>query len=160
MRLTKEIADALNTRHGRPGSRTASSRPRKRRRRYDAKADLHTQLKAAGVPWPRCASHPDGELRFHPVRQWRFDYAWPRSGEGLDRPPVALELEGSVWEQGRHTRGAGFSEDIVKYNEAALLGWKVIRCTPDHVKSGQALTWVLRALGGELALAHTKIRNR
>jgi hypothetical protein len=35
-----------------------------------------------------------------------------------------------VWTNGRHVRGAGFLEDIAKYNRAAVLGWRLIRCTP------------------------------
>lgn len=74
-------------------------------------------FKACGLPVPVC------EHRFAPPRRWRFDYAWP---ELL----VALEVEGGIWTGGRHTRGAGFLNDINKYNRAALLGWTVVRCTP------------------------------
>ena len=66
---------------------------------------------------------PQPEFRFHPSRRWRFDYAWPDHH-------VALEVEGAVWTQGRHTRGSGFLADIEKYNAAAALGWRIIRCTP------------------------------
>jgi len=79
------------------------------------------------------------ELKFHPTRKWRFDYAWPSYR-------VALEVEGAVWTGGRHTRGKGFLGDMEKYNEATLLGWKVYRCTPDQVKSGAAFDLITRAL--------------
>ena len=84
---------------------------------------------------------PDGvpEYHFHPTRRWRFDWAWP-----LQR--VALELEGGVWSQGRHVRGAGYERDCEKYNEAQLLGWIVIRATYGQVESGKAAEWVRRAL--------------
>jgi len=65
---------------------------------------------------------PIREWRFHPVRRWRFDFAWP------DRL-VAVECEGGVWSQGRHVRGRGFENDCWKYNSAAVLGWKVLRVT-------------------------------
>ena len=64
------------------------------------------------------------EFEFHPVRKWRFDYAIPEL-------KIAIENEGGVWSGGRHTRPAGFLNDISKYNEAALLGWRVFRVTPD-----------------------------
>jgi len=71
---------------------------------------------------------PMEEHRFAPPRRWRFDYAWPDK-------KVALEVEGAVWTQGRHTRGSGFLKDMEKYNCAVLLGWRVIRCTPQTLRS-------------------------
>lgn len=66
---------------------------------------------------------PVVELKFHPERRWRFDYAFPAA-------KVALEVEGGVWSGGRHTSGAGFVKDMEKYNAAACLGWKVLRIQP------------------------------
>jgi hypothetical protein len=68
---------------------------------------------------------PLAEYRFHPTREWRFDFAWP------DRW-IALEVEGAVFKRGggRHNRALGFLEDVEKYNEAAVLGWRVVRCAP------------------------------
>ena len=70
-----------------------------------------------GVP------EPATEHRFHPKRKWRFDFAWPDVR-------LALEVEGGVWTGGRHTRGSGFLGDVEKYNAAAVMGWRVLRCTP------------------------------
>lgn len=64
------------------------------------------------------------EYKFHPVRRWRFDYA-------IVEHKIALEVEGGVWTQGRHTRSQGFLGDMEKYNTATLMGWRVFRCTPD-----------------------------
>lgn len=71
------------------------------------------------------------EFRFHPTRRWRFDLAWPDL-------LVACEIEGGTWNGGRHTRGSGFEGDCEKYNEAALLGWSVLRVTSKMVKDGTA----------------------
>jgi len=79
------------------------------------------------------------EHRFHPTRKWRFDFAWPEY-------KVAVEVEGGIWSQGRHTRGLGFQKDCTKYNEAAVDGWIVIRVTAKHIDSGRALVWARRAL--------------
>lgn len=99
------------------GPRTSSARP----------------ASAAPAPYPLVAlcradrvPEPVPEYRFHPHRRWRFDYAWP-----IYR--VAVEIEGGVWTQGRHTRGAGYLADLAKYNSAALLGWLVLRYTPDQL---------------------------
>lgn len=82
---------------------------------------------------------PVTEFRFHESRRWRFDYAWPDQ-------KVALEVEGGVWIAGRHTRGAGFVKDMEKYNEAACLGWRIIRCQPKQLTSVQVIEWLGRAL--------------
>lgn len=66
---------------------------------------------------------PTIEFRFHPTRQWRFDFAWPEF-------KVALECEGAVWVRGRHTRGSGFVKDLEKYNTATALGWRLLRVQP------------------------------
>ena len=88
---------------------------------------------ACGLP------KPVTELRFAPPRRWRFDYAWPDK-------KIALEVEGGVWSGGRHTRGAGFLKDIEKYNEAACLGWRVVRCTPKELYSFPTMEMMKRLL--------------
>lgn len=40
-------------------------------------------------------------------------------------------MEGGTWSQGRHTRGQGYKQDCIKYNIAALLGYRVFRFTAD-----------------------------
>lgn len=98
-----------------------------------------------GKPIPLSVRHmlpADGlaEVKFHPTRKWRFDFAWPQHR-------VALEIEGGAWSRGRHTRGRGFIADLEKYNEAACRGWIVIRTTPQHLETGQAGAWVARVIG-------------
>jgi hypothetical protein len=39
--------------------------------------------------------------------------------------------------------------DMEKYNEAALLGYTVLRVTKYHLINGQAIRWVKTALGIE-----------
>lgn len=65
------------------------------------------------------------EHRFKPPRRWKFDYANP----GL---MIAIEIEGGVWSNGRHTRGKGYVMDMEKYNAATLLGWRLLRYTPQQ----------------------------
>ena len=63
------------------------------------------------------------EYVFHPTRKWRFDFAIPEK-------KIAIEYEG-VFGGGksRHTTVDGYTGDTEKYNEAAKLGWKVLRYT-------------------------------
>ena len=79
------------------------------------------------------------EHRFHPTRKWRFDYAW-------EDHRIALEVEGGVWVGGRHTSGAGFVKDMEKYNEAACLGWRIIRCQPRELCSIKTVDTIKRAM--------------
>lgn len=72
------------------------------------------------------------EYRFYKARKWRFDYALPLY-------KIAIEVEGGVWTQGRHTRPQGFLSDMQKYNTAALLGWRVFRTTPDKLVSNDTI---------------------
>jgi very-short-patch-repair endonuclease len=91
-----------------------------------AKQRIKELIEEHGLP------KPTTEFIFHPERKWRFDYCWE------DRK-IALELEGGAFIRGRHTRPKGFTEDIVKYNEAQKCGWMVFRVTSEQVKSGYCL---------------------
>jgi very-short-patch-repair endonuclease len=99
----------------------------------ELEAKLRFQLKATEMPkW-------EEEYRFHDTRKWRFDFAWP------DRM-IAVEVEGGIYAGGRHTRGSGFEKDCIKYNEAALLGWTVLRVTASMIDSGEVIQFVERAI--------------
>jgi hypothetical protein len=80
------------------------------------------------------------EYRFHPVRRWRFDAAFP---ERL----LGIEIDGGAFIQGRHTRGVGFKNDCEKLNMAALMGWRVFRFLPQQLKSGEVYNVLSAALG-------------
>ena len=94
---------------------------------------LSAQIADARLP------EPEREFRFHRVRKWRFDFAWPDYH-------LAVEVEGGIWSQGRHTRGQGFIQDCFKYNAAALQGWRVLRFPAELINSGTALATITRAL--------------
>lgn len=79
---------------------------------------------------------PTFEYRFHSKRRWRFDAAWPAH-------QIALEVEGGVWTNGRHTRGSGFVRDMEKYNAAAVLGWRLLRVVPDDLFTTDTV-WLIR----------------
>jgi very-short-patch-repair endonuclease len=90
-----------------------------------------------------CRAHelpdPVREYRFAPPRRWRFDYCWPEAA-------VALECEGGVYVRGRHVRGSGFVKDLEKYSVAAVDGWRVLRFTPQQIKSGDCIPLLRTAL--------------
>ena len=81
---------------------------------------------------------PEPEFRFWPERKFRFDYAWPEKR-------LALEVEGGVFTMGRHTRGAGYAKDLLKYSEAAARGWRILRVMPSQLTKAETITLVQRA---------------
>ena len=101
---------------------------------------LAVQLEQAGIDFQR-------EVRFHPKRRWRFDFALCTIGLGC----YAVEIDGGSWVEGRHTRGKGFEADLEKLNAAALLGYRVLRFTPAMVEDGRAFAVIREALGMERA---------
>ena len=94
-------------------------------------ATLELHLKAEKI-------HFATEATFHPTRKWRFDFVLPNK--------IAVEVEGGVYTKGRHTTGAGFTKDCEKYNEAVILGWRVLRFTTQQVTKGIAIETIKRAL--------------
>lgn len=108
--------------------------------------EMEQQLQLAGFP------KAQRELRFHPVRRWRFDFAWPDH-------MLALEVEGGTWGIGRHTSGKGFEQDCEKYNTALAHGWRVLRVTSKHVRNGAALQFVEMAMMGSEDLFARERRN-
>ena len=99
----------------------------------DLEVAVALQIRACGLPAP-CT-----EYRFDAGRRWRFDFAWPVEH-------LALEIEGGIWRGGRHTSGAGWHADAEKYNAAVLQGWRILRCSVTHIRSGEALRWLEIAL--------------
>lgn len=91
------------------------------------------EIKREGLPMP------SAEIRFHPIRKWRFDLAW-------ETQKVGLEIHGAVYAQGHHTRGKGFEDDREKMNEAQLCGWKVLEYSTGQVKQGVPILDLKRAL--------------
>ncbi|ENN6004701.1 DUF559 domain-containing protein [Acinetobacter baumannii] len=86
---------------------------------------LATHLKACKISFEQ-------EYKFHPTRKWRADFL-------LTGTKILVEVEGGIWSGGRHTRGKGYLGDMEKYNEAAAMGYKVLRFSTEQVKSGLAI---------------------
>ncbi len=82
-------------------------------------------FQALGLP------EPVAEYKFHPTRRWRIDWAWPEH-------KLAVELEGGCWIRGRHNRGSGYLKDMEKYNALTLMGFHLLRFTPQQWRSLEA----------------------
>jgi hypothetical protein len=103
-------------------------------------AILLNRIERAGLPAPEL------ERQVVKGRRWKFDLAYPAA-------LVAAEVDGAVWTQGRHTRGAGFISDCQKLNAANLDGWRVYRFTREMIESGEAVETLRLALETASALA-------
>lgn len=117
-----------------PTPKAVAATPTSRTSRHDYKADLVQQLALVKI-----AIEP--EFKFCPTRKWSAD--WRVSGTS-----ILIEFEGGLFDKGKggHSSIAGILRDISKYNEAAILGYIVIRVAPNHVSNGEALQWIERAL--------------
>lgn len=91
---------------------------------------MEKHLRELKIPFER-------EYRFHPVRRWRFDFALCTAVNGVPTS-YAIEIEGGSWIAGRHNRGKGFEADLRKYNEAAKMGWTVLRFTSNMIERGES----------------------
>ncbi len=84
---------------------------------------------------------PYFEYPFHPTRNWRFDM--------LFSDWLAVEVQGGLFVQGRHSRGAALLDEHEKLNEAVIAGFAVMFCTPQDLETGAIYALVERALKGE-----------
>src|SRR5216684_1722208 len=131
-----------------------------RKSRPDLNQDLWEQMAAAdvagyfvreyvfsppGLTW-RMAKTTFGTKRWawqetSKKRQWRFDFA-------ALAQLIALEIQGSTFVVGRHSRGAGMAGDMLKANYENLWGWKLLTFDSNMVRHGIALDIIKRALAG------------
>ena len=71
---------------------------------------------------------------------------------------IALEIEGGIFggkeANGRRYKGAhssvtGMLRDIEKYNAAAVLGWRVLRVTPEQLFTQSTVDMLVDVVGRE-----------
>ena len=82
---------------------------------------------------------PVAEFRFHPIRKWRFDFCWPDQ-------KVALEIQGGIFFNGRHSRGAAMLKEWEKLNTAAGMGYRLLYCQPADCTKAATIDAIKAAL--------------
>jgi len=94
------------------------------------------------------------EYRFHPVRRWRFDYAFPDK-------KVYLEVDGGIFGfyvtnkitgerkliVGGHNYGGQIRNEHEKRNAATLMGWRGLWCEPKFLLGHETIRILKEALG-------------
>lgn len=86
------------------------------------------------------------EFKFHPVRRWRFDFAFPEL-------KIGVEIQGGIFVGGRHSRPMQMMADYEKMNHAQLDYWCVLQFGPHQIKDGSALAFLERVYALRVALA-------
>lgn len=98
------------------------------------------------------------EHMFHPTRKWRFDFAWPLHKVALEIDGLGKTVRGEpknvrdvakfkAAALGGHRTPDGMRKDHEKQNEAAILGWRVMRVlAADKARAHEWAAMVLRAL--------------
>lgn len=92
------------------------------------------------------------EYRFAPPRLWKCDYA-------ILQYKIAVEVEGGAFKVrryvskrtgqlvttvgGRHNSAKGFIADMEKYNAYTLLGWSLLRYTPQQILTMQTINDIM-----------------
>jgi hypothetical protein len=79
------------------------------------------------------------EVQFDDERKWRFDFCNRDS-------MVAIECQGGLFIGGRHSRGAGALEDMLKFNTAQALGWRILLTSPADLCMSDTLEMVKRLM--------------
>lgn len=103
-------------------------------RSIDYKEEFLNQLRIARLPMP------EAEVRFHPTRKWRFDWAFvPQK--------IAIEYQGGIFHGGiGHNGIKGSKRDCLKFSSATALGWKLFLINADMVRDGSAFGFIQDAL--------------
>jgi hypothetical protein len=131
--------------------------------RKDYKAELVQQCELIGLKM-------EPEFKFLLGRgfraDWRVHYGiWegkrPKKITHFIKSTVLVEYEGGIYSSGKrgHSSVSGIQRDIEKNNLAQIDGWTVIRVTPKHVVSGEAVMWIMDALKREVICGACHLRQ-
>lgn len=110
--------------------------PRRKSPRFNS-AEENFLLQWRGGQYACCM--PVRNHRFHPLRKWELDFAWPTWR-------VGLEIQGGIWIGGAHARPTNILRDLEKHNALLDLGWAVWHFTPAQVMAGTAVQHLERVL--------------
>lgn len=116
----EDIEFAINQKA--PKKEKVDSKKMKEQERIETVKRFKRSCLLCGLP------EPIEEYQFHPKRKWKIDYFFEKNGF-----KVALEVEGGVYQSGRHNRASGYLKDMQKYNNVSLQGIILIRTVPDEL---------------------------
>lgn len=82
------------------------------------------------------------EYKFASDRKWRFDFVFPPH-------KIALEVQGGLFTNGRHSRGAALLKEHEKLNAAACRGWRILYVIPDNLCMTETIEMVRSAISAK-----------
>lgn len=123
------MTDAVTVAEYRAELRKQKQMPREKAKLYEWLADFAKRNFLSAVT----------EYQFHPRRKWRFDWAF------LDPIKVAIEFDG-LYGGGAHTSVNMVAKDSEKMNQAAILGWVVIRVNSASLRDGSGYRDIEQAI--------------
>lgn len=68
-------------------------------------------------------------------RVWIADRAWPDVG-------LIVEVQGGIWVGGAHAHPLDLERNMLKSNDAALLGFRILQFAPEDVISGSCMATI------------------
>lgn len=127
-----------------------------------ARAKLGLQPKKRGRPKKANEDEADREFLFQcralklppAAVQWRFSQsAHPNTASRKWRCDVVfldfkvmVEIDGGIWIKGAHSHPLDILRNMRKQNDAMLLGYHVLRFTPEEVTDGSAIKFTQQVL--------------
>ena len=114
---------------------SSTPKPKNKKKHVDYEQMLFDRIMLRNLP------EPQRQYRFHPVRRWQLDFAWPDK-------KVACEVQGGIWMQTRTGRGKGHAhpkrveEDCEKFCHLAMAGWLVLPVIPRWIRDWTAIEWL------------------
>ena len=102
----------------------------KKRQKSSGEDAMAQQLTIYKIPFER-------EYKFYPGRNWKFDFI-------ITGTKIAIEIEGSIWVGGGHSRGSAIERDQEKFNHAAIENWRVLRFSTGMAQDGRAIAFIKR----------------
>lgn len=82
------------------------------------------------------------QFRITPARKFMADFYF----SNVKGMPLVVEVDGGIWTGGRHVTGRGVESDCEKSSLIAAMPARLMRVTPNLVRNGKALKWILEAL--------------
>jgi very-short-patch-repair endonuclease len=123
------------------GVSTRPDRPRKtelERLTAKAKSEKWQQLMAMQLAASGIKFRP--QYTWHTSRKFSADFVVGNYGN------LIVEVDGGLFINGGHTRGARREYDYERDAEAMMLGFRVLRVSPRQVKQGKAIQWIQELL--------------